>query len=136
MNQKPQSLCFQLPNLPGTLEPVIVALANAKVNIHSIMAYAGHLNLSVDQPEVLREVLHDRGIPFQETTACTGDIPTTTRELAVEIRSLSAQLLDLVSALDHDATRIGDMPRTRREALLRIAGDLSALAALGSSGEA
>ena len=133
MNQKPQSLCFQLPNLPGTLEPVVSALANAKVNIHSIMAYSGNLNLSVDRPDVLREVLHQRGIPFQETTACAGDIPSTTRELAKEIRALSAQLLDLVETLDRDGSTIAEMPRARREALLRIAGDLSALAAVGNS---
>ena len=132
MSQKPQSLCFQLPNLPGTLEPVVTALANAKVNIHSIMAYGGSLNLSVDRPDVLREVLRERGIPFQETTACAGDIPTTTRELAVEIRALSAQLLDLVAALDRDASTLAEMPRARRDALLRIAGDLSALSAVSS----
>lgn len=132
MSQKPQSLCFQLPNLPGTLEPVVTALANAKVNIHSIMAYGGSLNLSVDRPDVLREVLRERGLPFQETTACAGDIPTTTRELAVEIRALSAQLLDLVAALDRDASTLAEMPRARRDALLRIAGDLSALSAVSS----
>ena len=132
MNQKPQSLCFQLPNLPGTLEPVVSALANAKVNIHSIMAYGGNLNLSVDRPDVLREVLHQRGIPFQETTACAGDIPSTTRELAEEIRALSSQLLDLVAALDRDNSTIAEMPQARREALLRVAGDLSALSAVSS----
>ena len=89
--------------------------------------------LSVDRPDVLREVLHERGIPFHETTACAGDIPTTTRELAVEIQALSAQLLDLVAALDQDASTISEMPRARRDALLRIAGDLSALAAVGNS---
>lgn len=126
------SLCFQLPNLPGMLAPVVAALAEAKVNIHTIMAYAGNLNLSVDQPDILRDVLHARGIPFQETTACEGDIPRTTQELGVEIQSLSRQLADLVSALDHDDTTIADMPKARREALLRIAGDLSALAAVSS----
>ena len=136
MEQETQSLCFQLPNLPGTLEPVISALANAGVNIHSIIAYAGNLNLSVDRPEILRDVLHRKGIPFQETTACDGGVAATTRELAREIRSLAEQLGELAIALDRDDERISEMPKSRRDALLRVAGDLSALAALGSSGSA
>jgi len=130
MDRRPKSLCFQLPNLPGTLEPLVTELARASVNINSIVAHEGNLVLNVDRPDVLRSVLQERRIPFQETTACTKGAPTSTTQLAEEIRELVRQLTELAESLDRAATGIAAMPKAHRQALIRIAGDLSALAAL------
>jgi len=130
MDRRPKSLCFQLPNLPGTLEPLVTDLAQAGVNINSIVAHEGNLVLNVDKPDVLRDVLRRRGIPFQETMASARGEPTSTAQLAEEIRELIRQLSELSDALDRAATGIAAMPKAHRQVLIRIAGDLSALAAL------
>jgi hypothetical protein len=130
MDERPKILCFELPNLPGTLELVVSALADARVNINSLMAHGGQLVLNVDDPETLRSVLRRQGISFHETSACGDDALTTAGDVADRLRAAIEQLDAVVGELERNAVAPARPSEAQREALLRTAADLSALAAL------
>jgi len=130
MNQQARSFCFQLPDLPGTFEPVVTMLANAGVNINSIVSHRGNVVLSVDQPQVFRDLLEQKRIPFQELSSCSNGTPGTTGELAIELRLLGERLTAVIKQLEPHDVPISEMMEEQREELLRIAQDLHGFAVL------
>jgi len=127
MNSSSGSICFELPNLPGTLEPVVTALANAGVNINSILAHGGHLVLSVDDPDALRSVLRRETIAFHEVSECSSeDRLLSGADWRAKIRSVLARLENLVNAIEGEA--IAPPTSEQRLQLARIGKELADLA--------
>lgn len=128
MSNVPRAHCIQLPDLPGTLEPVVADLARANVNIESLIAHRGRLIMAVDRPEVLRDVLHQRGIPFQETPCEPVAGGGTVLEIASQLGALSDELASVKTRLKDEDPLGVDLPDDVRETLMRIAADLGTLA--------
>jgi len=130
-DQPAQAHCFQLPNLPGTLEPIVADLARAGVNIESLVAHQGKLVMNVDRPATLREILRKRGIPYSED-------PCERKEQRIENTAELADALDgLVQRITALSSRLRKPPRpvtalspAIREQLRDLGVDLSSLAAL------
>ncbi len=130
MNDEPRNLCFQLPNLPGTLEPVVSDLANAEVNIESIVAIEGRLAIRVDRPDVLRDVLGRRRIPFSEKPACPSDLPRSVAQFAGSLRDVARRLEALADDIAGREQPIGELPSEADERLSELLAELTALASL------
>ena len=130
MSDTPRSLCFELPNLPGTLEPVVTALANARVNINSIVSHGGRLVINVDDPETLRAVLRRDSIPYHELGECDDRTPRTAEELADRLLRSVERLNHLVEVLRHRGGPIDRIPQDRRDDLTRIVEELTGLLSL------
>ena len=128
MSNGPRAHCIQLPNLPGTLEPVVADLARANVNIESLIAHKGRLIMAVDRPDVLRQILRQRGIPFQEEPCEPAGTGGTLLEVAGRLGALSDELASLKVRLGEEDPLGVELPTEIRETLMRIAADLGTLA--------
>lgn len=128
MSNGTRAHCIQLPNLPGTLEPVVADLARANVNIESLIVHKGRLIMAVDRPEVLRDVLHQRGIPFQEEPCDPSMGGGTLLQIARQLGALSDELVAMKTRLSEEDPLGVDLPEQVRETMMRIATDLGTLA--------
>lgn len=129
MSNQSRAHCIQLPNLPGTLEPVVADLASANVNIESLIVHKGRLVMAVDRPDVLRQILRARGIPFQEEPCEPSLAGESLLQVATQIGRLADELVAVKGRLKEADPLAAEMPADVRETLMRIAADLGTLAA-------
>jgi hypothetical protein len=96
---KTKQITMQVADRPGSVADAIRALAEARVNILSILGWneSGTLQLVVDNPRAAKKALDKANVPYTESTAEVVELPNKPGSLLKYLEKLASKGVNLQS---------------------------------------